>query len=641
MRHLHQVTICTIHVLLLLQRSEVGQAATAEVTDAYSAIAGGEDQQQQHRHYTIIPGANAVPTGHYTTSAKTAQACGEVCDTTRDCVQWSFNNHKKSDGHHHCYTSSSKVWHPEPNDHVVSGCYKDSVSGCPILPPAPPRPTRLPYWTAARPDDSKPLFGYTSFANVTDTVLYRPENANVDGFYNHAAMIAYHEGTITVSWKNAPLSEDTPGQRILYTQSRDGKNWTKPSLLFPNMSSLLTPAAQFAGPFAVLNGRLYASASPAVIADGDAQGAQFCLWPDGLDPRNCATPDRPGTQPSGLLMMRRVDALSSKPSAALPPRSFGTRQQQQQQNQDQDHLGVVEEDDQYNNQTHRHHYRHRRRHQLKADDSDRIIPHQAAAQTLGDIFWVSAHPPSVYAKPAAANGVRQLADMDDQTRADIAMLTQNGVGTGFVPPCAGESKVSPDSGNNSSGSGTLKCEACAGGCQHYAETSSRGLGLANERTHYRIPNSTADVILFRAHSGTLWSSVRVDGRTEGNWSRVVETNIPNDDSNLNAGSYANGVYLVHNVAPAKIRDPLTVSLSHDGYNFHACHVVQTCTNLAGGKTTCKARNPHNGNVGPSYPQGLSVVSPAPESMRGLWVVATNNKEDVVISHVPWAALDER
>ena len=43
-----------------------------------------------------------------------------------------------------------------------------------------------------------------------------------------------------------------------------------------------------------------------MIADGNAQGGQFCLWPDGLDPRNCATPDRPGTQPKGLLMLREV-----------------------------------------------------------------------------------------------------------------------------------------------------------------------------------------------------------------------------------------------------------------------------------------------------------------------------------------------
>ena len=40
----------------------------------------------------------------------------------------------------------------------------------------------------------------------------------------------------------------------------------------------------------------------------------------------------------------------------------------------------------------------------------------------------------------------------------------------------------------------------------------------------------------------------------------------------------------------------------------------------------------------SYPQGLSVVAPAPLAMQGLYVVATNNKEDVVVTRVPWAAL---
>jgi len=327
------------------------------------------------------------------------------------------------------------------------------------------------------------------------------------------------------------------------------------------MSTSATPSAQFAGPFAVINGRLYASASPAVIADGDAQGAQFCLWPDGLDPRNCATPDSPGSQPSGLLMLRQIQ----KPGAT---------------------------------------------------------------GGLGDVFWASNHPPAVYAAATAAQGIKQLAEMDEQTQADIAGLVGNGVGTGFVPPC--------ETGGDS---GTLKCEACRGGCQFYQAPTSKGLGLANERTHYNVPNSSSDVILFRAHSGTLWSSEREDGMTQEHWSRVVETTIPNDNSNLNAGVYSDGVFLLHNVAPAKIRDPLTVSLSRDGYNFDSCRVIQTCTDIAGGHSTCKARNSKNRNVGPSYPQGLSVVSPAPVAMQGLYVVATNNKEDVIVSHVPWAALD--
>ena len=75
-----------------------------------------------------------------------------------------------------------------------------------------------------------------------------------------------------------------------------------------------------------------------------------------------------------------------------------------------------------------------------------------------------------------------------------------------------------------------------------------------------------------------------------------------------------------------------------GLDFSVCKIVQTCLDMAGGASKCKARQAANGNVGPSYPQGVSVVAPAPAAMQGLYVVATNNKEDVVITRVPWAAL---
>jgi hypothetical protein len=35
-----------------------------------------------------------------------------------------------------------------------------------------------------------------------------------------------------------------------------------------------------------------------------------------------------------------------------------------------------------------------------------------------------------------------------------------------------------------------------------------------------------------------------------------------------------------------------------------------------------------------------VVDPAPLSLQGFYVVATNNKEDVVLARVPFAALPE-
>lgn len=217
-----------------------------------------------------------------------------------------------------------------------------------------------------------------------------------------------------------------------------------------------------------------------------------------------------------------------------------------------------------------------------------------------------------------------------QRRRDVAVLVGNGVGDAFQPPC-----------DNGAGSGTLKCEACKGGCQVYSSPGTKGHGIANERAHYQVPRSSADVLLFRAHSDTLWASVRLDGDTQANWSHIAETTIPNDNSNLNAGALPDGrgVFLVSNIAPAKLRDPLTVAISSDGYNFTSCNIVQTCTDILDGKaSTCKARQPGNRNKGPSYPQALSVIEPAPATLQGFYVVATNNKEDVIITRVPWEVI---
>lgn len=496
------------------------------------------------RNYSRVVSYNAVPSGSKST-VKSETACAQACDATTGCLQWSFNT--KS---HHCFVSSSKTWGGSANDRVVSGCIRPDVDGCPD--PSKPLP-RMPFWGTHKPDGSA-LQGYKKYRNATDSAIYLPQS-DKDGWYNHGAMITYYKGSIIVSWKNAPKKEDTPGQRVLYSTSSDGVHWTSAAVLFPNMSTSATPSAQFAGPFAVLNGRLYASATPSIISDGDAQGAQFCLWPDGLDPRNCATPDRPGSQPPGLLMMRRVNADS-----------------------------------------------------------------------LGDAFWVYT-PPAAYKQAAAANGVKLLADMDDETQKDVAELVGGGASDGFQTPC-----------DNGKDSGTLKCEACKGGCQVYSSPGTVGHGIANERAHYRVPKSKADVILFRSHSDTLWASVRLDGDTQANWSAIAQTTIPNDNSNLNAGELPDGrgVFVVSNTAPAKLRDPLTVSVSADGYNFTSCNVVQTCTDILDGKaSTCLARQPGNRNKGPSYPQALSVIEPASASVQGLYVVATNNKEDVIITRVPW------
>ena len=78
-----------------------------------------------------------------------------------------------------------------------------------------------------------------------------------------------------------------------------------------------------------------------------------------------------------------------------------------------------------------------------------------------------------------------------------------------------------------------------------------------------------------------------------------------------------------------------VSTSVDGRSFSASVAVMSCHDpgrQCGGRIEGKSKNP-----GPSYPQAVTVTEP--ERMAGLYVVATMNKEDVVVVRVPFAALD--
>ena len=417
---------------------------------------------------------------------------------------------------------------------------------------------RLPSWTAPRPNESDPLGGYAPVPGARNSVLFLGSDEEDVGDYNHAAMINYHRGVISVAWKNGlgSSSEDAAGQRVKLVQSRDGgETWTAPALIFPSMSTGALPVALFAGPFAVLNGNLYASATPAVIATGDAQGSQFCLWPDGLDPRNAGPPGQ--RQPVGTLMLRRI--------------------------------------------------------------------FDGASGRFGPLFWASARSvvPDGFGPASAAAGVLVLNETDAETQADVVSLMQTA-----TPPCGDAAEE-----------GTLKCEACVGACQSYGALPA-ALQLANERAHWEIPAAAGggDALVYRSHSGALFAAVRPPG---GAWPAAVSiTNIPNDDSNINAGLLPDGrTFLVSNAVPARQRDPLTIALSADGLAFSRAAVVMTCRNFTSA-STCKARGSNVQGVGPSYPQALTVVAPAPEALRGLYVVATNNKEDVVLTRLAFEALPQ-
>ena len=418
--------------------------------------------------------------------------------------------------------------------------------------------TPLLSWSLPPFNFSDPLGGLPRLPNASTSVVFFGSDEN--GGYNHGAMLAYHDSLLHLAWKNGvnASGEDAPGQRVRFSQSADGITWSPSAIIFPSLSTPALPVALFAGPFAVVKGHLYASASAAVIATGDAQGSQFCLWPDGVDPRNAGPPGQP--QPVGVLLLRRV----------LPG------------------IGA-----------------------------------------LGPPFWAAASVPHGFAPASAAAGLLTLPQMDATTRADMVALLDPAM---KALPCA-----DPATG------GTLKCEAVLHGAQEY-ETLPRAAALANERSHWVVRKDAqrhagADVLVYRSHSGALWTSVREAGGS-GEWGSIELSPIPNDDSNINSGVLPSGAaFIAANAVPHRQRNPLTLAVAKDGTNFTSCAVLMDCNDIAH-NSTCTKRGAGGASGGPSYPQALSVVAPAPELLRGFYVVATNNKEDVVVARFPWSALGE-
>jgi hypothetical protein len=51
--------------------------------------------------------------------------------------------------------------------------------------------------------------------------------------YNHAPMLAYHNGQFYCQYLTTPVGEHIPPGVTMLTRSKDGKTWTKPQILFP------------------------------------------------------------------------------------------------------------------------------------------------------------------------------------------------------------------------------------------------------------------------------------------------------------------------------------------------------------------------------------------------------------------------
>ena len=160
----------------------------------------------------------------------------------------------------------------------------------------PGNPTwNMPFLTPDKPDGGASVLPGVEYLRLFFA-------SKTQGTYNMSPMLSFLNGMWLASFKNSPRDEDQPGQRVLYSQSLDGIAWTDPSdasvaapslsgwanasqpvgvlpppaaavaprELFPNISTESHHAALFAEPTVLVNGRVYAAASP----------KQFCLYPD-------------------------------------------------------------------------------------------------------------------------------------------------------------------------------------------------------------------------------------------------------------------------------------------------------------------------------------------------------------------------
>jgi hypothetical protein len=351
------------------------------------------------------------------------------------------------------------------------------------------------------------------------------------GTYNMSPMISYYHSMFLATWKNSPEDEDQPGQRVLYSQSLDGKNWTDANsgerILFPNISTNAVPTALFAEPTLLLNNRVYAAASP----------IQFCLYPD---------------QYQEYLLLREV-----------------------------------------------------------FDDFD----------SFGPIFWASWNVPLMYIENSHVHQIISLSEMPTYVQQDVALLNNT---SPTYRPC--------DPNHHEPGH-SAKCEYCANGCQNWTDVTVST--IENERTHYLLPESAGDVILYRNKGqlpNHLYASVRMP--LDAPWPPVAETNITDDVSNLNAGNLPDGrAFLVSNAMVNVGRDPLYISTTDEtNLRFISTKVLVSCHFDVFKPFGCVRRFSGSTQPGCQYPQALVI------NEVGFLTIFSLNKEDIWLVLAPLSSI---
>lgn len=125
------------------------------------------------------------------------------------------------------------------------------------VPAAPPEFTWTPEWEVSR---TRP--GYRLLPSVSHFSIQSP--SETAGAYHHHPQITRYQNTFFACWSSHRSGEDGPGQRVLFSSSRDGELWTPSKVLFPALdiykASTETGRALTAQKFVQTNDQLFAMA---------------------------------------------------------------------------------------------------------------------------------------------------------------------------------------------------------------------------------------------------------------------------------------------------------------------------------------------------------------------------------------------
>ena len=101
--------------------------------------------------------------------------------------------------------------------------YEKSARGTPVI----------SMWKAQMPtSDRLNAAGLPIPQGVKHHDVWKPSTRE-EGAYNHYSNLIFHNGRFHAMWANHQHGEDAPSQRILYSTSGNGAEWTKPIELFP------------------------------------------------------------------------------------------------------------------------------------------------------------------------------------------------------------------------------------------------------------------------------------------------------------------------------------------------------------------------------------------------------------------------